>query len=100
VDDAVTPLSVDREAAAIDHNLVGVREGLARFTSEAFAKAGQLLHAFGHVIGSDRVEKRSPFGHGSDETVAVSMLRGSLPEAALRQRCIPDESSRPLATCG
>lgn len=77
LNEAATPSSLDREAiraAATDHNLVGVREGLARFTSEAFAKAGQLLHVFGHIIGSDRVEKRSPFGHGSDETVAVSML--------------------------
>ncbi len=61
-------------AAATDGTLVGLRESLARFTSEAFAKAGQLLHVFGHIVGSDRVERSSPFGHGSDETVAVSML--------------------------
>lgn len=69
--------SVAREAiraAATDSMLVGVREDLARFTSRAFASTGQSLHVFGHIIGSDRVERRSPFGHGSDETVAVSVL--------------------------
>ena len=60
--------------AASDGALIQIRLDLARFTSEAFAKTGELLHVFGHIIGSDRVEGRSPFGHGSDETVAVSLL--------------------------
>ncbi len=70
-------LSVDREAmraAATDSQVMTLRDDLARFTSQAFASAGKLLHVFGHIVGSDRVEGRSPFGHGSDETVAVSML--------------------------
>jgi hypothetical protein len=61
-------------AAATDPNLVRIREDLARSTSKAFASTGQLLHALGHIVGSDRLEGRSPFGHGSDETVAVSLL--------------------------
>jgi len=60
--------------AAADETTIGVRQDLARFTSQAFAKTGELLHVFGHIIGSDRVEGRSPLGHGSDETVAVSLL--------------------------
>ena len=70
-------VSVDLDAtrsAATDEVVIGVRYDLARFTSRAFAKAGELLHVAGHIIGSDRVEGRSPFGHGSDETVAVSLL--------------------------
>jgi hypothetical protein len=60
--------------AATDEITIGIRQDLARFTSGAFAKAGELLHVIGHITGSDRVEGRSPFGHGSDETVAVSLL--------------------------
>lgn len=69
--------SVDREAkraSATDGMLIGVRQDVARFTSKAFATTGQMLHVLGHLIGSDRVEGRSPFGHRSDETVAVSVL--------------------------
>ncbi|HEV8325530.1 MAG TPA: hypothetical protein VG389_28235 [Myxococcota bacterium] len=68
---------IDREAfrnAAADQTLSEVRNQLARFTSATFAATGELLHVGGHVFGSDRVEGRSPFGHGSDETVAVSTL--------------------------
>jgi hypothetical protein len=68
---------VDRDlmrGAATDDKVVEVRQNLARFTSETFAETGDLLHAFGHVVGSDRIEGRSPFGHGSDETIAVSVL--------------------------
>src|SRR5258708_5184614 len=68
---------IDREpfrSAAIDPKLTEIRNQLARFTSATFATTGQLLHVGGHIIGSDRIEGRSPFGHGSDETVAVSLL--------------------------
>jgi len=61
-------------AAATDCSVVGLRQDLARFTAVSFSKSGSLLHVIGHIIGSDRVENRSPFGHGSDETVAVSLL--------------------------
>jgi len=67
----------DREAvreAAADAELCRVRHELAQFTAKMFATTGELLHVAGHIIGSDRTAGRSPFGHGSDETVAVSLL--------------------------
>lgn len=39
-----------------------------------FGAVGRELHVTGHVIGGDRVEGRSPWGHGTDETVGVSMI--------------------------
>jgi hypothetical protein len=69
--------NVDSEVyrkAAADEAVRELRHQLARFTSQTFAAAGKLLHVGGHIIGFDRVTGRSPFGHGSDETVAVSLL--------------------------
>lgn len=60
--------------AANDENLVRRRHELAKFSSEQFLAAGNELHLLGHIIGSDRVIHVSPFGHGRDETVAVSVL--------------------------
>lgn len=60
--------------AAADENLVRCRHELAKFSSEHFQAAGNELHLLGHIIGSDRVNRMSPFGHGNDETVAVSVL--------------------------
>ena len=60
--------------AAVDARLMDIREQLARFTSTTFAATGDLLHVSGHIIGSDRINQQSPFGHGSDETVSVSLL--------------------------
>lgn len=76
-EDTVDPLGVDLEAmrtAAADSRLSSIREQLAGFTSETFATVGKLLHVGGHIIGKDRLDGRSPFGHGNDETVAISML--------------------------
>jgi hypothetical protein len=50
------------------------RYKLASLAAETFSKSGTELHLFGHIIGSDRVGGSSPFGHGNDEAVAVSML--------------------------
>jgi hypothetical protein len=61
-------------AAAKDSNLIELRRQLTDFTVTIFAATGDILHVGGHVVGSDRVNGRSPFGHGSDETVAVSVL--------------------------
>ena len=61
-------------AAANDQDLSTCRYELAKFSSNQFAGAGGELHVLGHIIGSDRAEGRSPFGHGSDETVAISVL--------------------------
>jgi hypothetical protein len=74
---AKTSEAVDREAVravASDTAIQAVRHELARFTSKTFASTGQLLHVAGHIIGPDRVAGHSPFGHGSDETVAMSLL--------------------------
>jgi hypothetical protein len=63
-----------QRAAAKDPNLVELRRQLTDLTVVTFTTAGDILHVGGHIIGSDRLEGRSPFGHGSDETVAVSLL--------------------------
>src|SRR6267143_4413528 len=60
--------------AANDKKLRKQRGQLAHFTSEIFLSAGTELHVLGHLVGSDRTDGVSPFGHGSDETVAVSVL--------------------------
>ncbi len=60
--------------AAGDPNLVRQRHELAEITADAFAEIGRILHVGGHLIGPDRTKKQSPFAHGSDETVAISLL--------------------------
>ena len=60
--------------AARDDSLTKLRGELAHFTAETFSCVGQEIHLLGHLIGSDRADGLSPLGHGSDETVAVSML--------------------------
>ena len=62
-----------RQAAA-DKRVVGIRYELAGFAAKTFAQVGGDLVAVGTIFGGDRVAGRSPFGHGSDEIVAVSML--------------------------
>jgi hypothetical protein len=69
---ALTKEAID--AAANDEHLKACRYQLATVASDKFAGAGTELHFLGHIIGSDRVEGHSPFGHGSDETVAISVL--------------------------
>jgi hypothetical protein len=39
-----------------------------------FGSRAATLHVIGHLIGPDRVQGESPFGHGNDQTVAVSVL--------------------------
>ena len=60
--------------AASDRSLKRHRRQLARSSAKTFLEVGNELHVVGHVIGSDRIRNVSPFGHGSDETVAVSLL--------------------------
>ncbi|WP_156898266.1 hypothetical protein [Methylocapsa acidiphila] len=64
----------DIRKAALRADLVEIRIGLAHFTSTVFQKVGTELHVVGHLIGTDRRDSLSPFGHGNDATVAVSML--------------------------
>ncbi|MBA15240.1 MAG: hypothetical protein CMN73_02675 [Sphingomonas sp.] len=60
--------------AALD--LVGIkaRMAFAQHTAETFKDVGTKLHAWGHMLGTDRRNGLSPFGHGDDAAVAVSML--------------------------
>ena len=70
-------MEVTREAiraAAQDQNLSRLRYDLAMFSSGQLQEAGTELHLLGHFLGSDRVDGTSPFEHGNDETVAVSVL--------------------------
>lgn len=64
----------DQRAAAKDPNLIELRRHLADLAVTTFTTAGDILHVGGHIIGSDRLQRKSPFGHGSDKTVAVSLL--------------------------
>jgi hypothetical protein len=61
-------------ASAKDEALSVCRYDLARFCSAIFSEVGKELHVLGHILGTDRLQGVSPFGHGNDETVAVSML--------------------------
>ena len=61
-------------SAANDPTQIEARVRLAKFTAERFEKIGTLLHLSGHIVGPDRRSKASPFGHGSDETVAIALL--------------------------
>ena len=66
-----------REAMAIaadDKDAIACRSELARFSAKQLVEAGAELHVLGHLIGPDRAQGSSPFGHGNDETVAVSVL--------------------------
>lgn len=60
--------------AATDESLIALRHCLADFTAKTFTEVGNELHAIGNTIGTDRLEGVSPFGNGSDEMVAVSLL--------------------------
>ncbi len=63
-------------ATARDPLLVEQRFDLAKFSAKTFTSSGEELHILGHIIGPDRAEGASPFGHGSDEAVSIStMLR-------------------------
>ncbi len=61
-------------AAANDKDVIACRHELARFSASQLEESGTELHVVGHLIGRDRAHGISPFGHGSDETVAVSVL--------------------------
>jgi|SRR5665213_36086 len=71
------PMGFDRASiveAATDPSVVSLRMSLARFASEQFKKAGDILHVVGHVWGTDRKTGASPFGHGSDEYVGIAVV--------------------------
>ena len=60
--------------AASDERLVRLRVESARLIAEGFSTVGTELHLAGHLLGTNRRDGLSPFGHGSDEVVAVSVL--------------------------
>jgi hypothetical protein len=60
--------------SAVNQAEVSARHDLADFTARTFIEVGQELHAIGNIFGTDRREGLSPFGNGSDEMVAVSLL--------------------------
>jgi hypothetical protein len=74
-DEHKVPLtSDDIRRAALEPDQIKVRMELARFTSKVFQDSGQELHVAGHILGTDRRDGLSPFGHGDDATVAISVL--------------------------
>lgn len=66
-------IAAAREAATSPRQIT-VRYDLAKFTAGTFKQVGDELQSVGHIFGSDRVNAKSPYGHGSDEIVAVSLL--------------------------
>ena len=68
----IEPTKEAIDAAANDPDLTRCRLHLAMFSAKQFWEAGTELHALAGSIGSSG--GLSPFGHGIDETVAVSML--------------------------
>jgi len=72
--DRVGNLTQTIRVAAQDKSLMRRRAELARFAVETLSVVGSELHVLGHLIDADSVKGVSPFGHGSDETVAVSLL--------------------------
>jgi hypothetical protein len=48
--------------------------GIGRPLGPAFDSVGRSLWLLGNIICADRVEGRSPFGHGSDAMVGVAVL--------------------------
>lgn len=57
-----------------DSELANLRIELAYFAAESLDRIGQELRSLGFMIGPDRVNGNSPFGNGSDETYAISIL--------------------------
>lgn len=70
----IKPTREAMTASADDKEVSACRYELAMFSAKELEAAGAELHVVGHLLGTDRVEGSSPFGHGDDETVAVSVL--------------------------
>jgi hypothetical protein len=70
-------IALSRDAvrrAALDPSSVAARLSYAAFVAETYKSFGEKLYVFGHILGSDRRDGLSPFGHGDDAAVAFSML--------------------------
>lgn len=62
------------QQAAVDPAGIAARTDYAKFTAKTFKRLGERLFVCGHILGPDRRDGISPFGHGDDAVVAVSML--------------------------
>ena len=71
---SVPKVSEKIRVAATDKKMKKHRRNLALASAKIFSEVGNELQLLGHVFGPDRRLRDSPFGHGSDETVAVSVL--------------------------
>ena len=61
-------------AASQRPEAITLRMALASQVATVFDDVGTNLHVIGHIAGTDRRDGVSPFGHGDDEVVAISML--------------------------
>lgn len=61
-------------SAAHSTKLISLRQELAHFAAEQLRSSGLQLHLQGQIVGPDRAGGTSPFGHGDDEVVAISVL--------------------------
>jgi hypothetical protein len=65
----------DQLSAAVDDPVqIRTRQDTAKRLSAALTKIGEIAFVSGHILGTDRRDGRSPFGHGNDAVVAVSRL--------------------------
>lgn len=64
----------EARADAIDASQRRIRADLAKFAAKTIKEAGEALHVAGDIIGEDRLKGESPFGHGSDDAVGVSLV--------------------------
>ncbi len=70
-------MNMSREAVielATAAKVMQIRKNLAAETARIFLVTGKRLEIIGHFLGPDRQNGTSPFGHGDDATVAISML--------------------------
>jgi hypothetical protein len=72
--DEIQAIRAKIETAALDQELAGLRKELALFASNVFSDVGTQLAGIGHIFGTDRKDGKSPFKHGSDELVGMSVL--------------------------
>lgn len=66
--------SEEMRNAALDPEQIAARMELAQLVSNVFQVTGTGLYAVGHILGTDRRDGVSPFGHGNDAIVAISMM--------------------------
>jgi len=62
------------ENASRDVELIKLRLDTAQLAADTFLNMGRKLQTSGQLIGTDRIDKTSPFGFGTDEVVGVGVL--------------------------